>query len=102
MLRDLSSKDLIKFLEIPAYKIPQLIYHMRKNLHDEMKNLNPADHINLVLEKLCYANFSLGILTSNSLENVELWLNFHKMRHLFSFIHTESNYFSKKYLLKKH
>ena len=86
---------------IPLQRYPKPIYHMRKHLHNEMKNLSPVANIYPVLEKLCNANFSLGILTSNSVKNVSMWLDFHKMHHFFEFIHIESNYFSKKYLLKK-
>ena len=32
-LRDLSSTEVIKFLEVPLYKIPTLIFKMRKHLH---------------------------------------------------------------------
>lgn len=100
-LRELSSKDLIKFLKIPFYKLPKLIYHMRKQLQHEMKNLNPVVNIYPVLEQLHNAHFSLGILTSNSIENVSMWLDLHQMQHFFNFIHVESHYFAKKYLLKK-
>jgi phosphoglycolate phosphatase len=44
---------------------------------------------------------SLGILTSNSLENVAAWLEHNKIQNLFSFIHVESNYFGKKHVLRK-
>ena len=74
---------------------------MRKHLHDEMKNLPPVENIYQILEKLTQANFTLGILTSNSVENVSTWLNLHKMNHFFEFIHAESHYFSKKNLLRK-
>ena len=100
-LRDLSSKELIKFLQVPIYKIPKLILTMRKHLHNEMRNLTPFPNIYQVVERLYDHKFSLGILTSNSVENVSLWLDLHKMSHFFNFIHTESNFFSKKYLLKK-
>ena len=100
-LRDLSSKDLIKSLNIPMYKIPNLIRHMRKHLRNEMHHLAPVTHIRPVMEKLYDSNFSLGILTSNSIENVSMWLESHNMRHFFNFIHNESTYFSKKQLLKK-
>lgn len=53
-----------------------------------------------VLKEL-HKDCSLGILTSNSSENVISWLNRHKIAHLFTFIHTESSYFGKKHLLKK-
>ncbi len=48
-----------------------------------------------------HPNCSLGILTSNSSENVISWLEIHKIGHLFDFIHAESSYFGKKHILKK-
>ena len=95
-LRDLSSKELIQFLKVPIYKIPKLIYAMRKHLQDEIPNLAPIANIFPVLEKLHQAKYAFGILTSNSKENVTKWLDLHNMRHFFSFIHTESNYFFQK------
>lgn len=100
-LRDLSSTEVIKFLNVPIYKIPILISKMRKHLHHEMPTLMPVTGIQTVLEKLYNEKFTIGILTSNSVENVETWLDINNMRHLFSFIHAESTYFSKKYLIKK-
>ncbi len=100
-LRGLSSKELLKLLNIPLYKVPKLIHQMRKHLRHEMHHLAPAAHIHPVIERLYDAEFSLGILTSNSVENVSTWLETHHMQHFFNFIHSESRYFSKKYLLKK-
>ena len=100
-LRDLSSKELIKTLNIPIYRLPQLIHHMRKHLRQEMPHLPPATDIYPVVKKLKQAGFSLGILTSNSIENVSIWLESHQMKDFFNFIHNESNYFSKRYLIKK-
>ena len=100
-LRELSSKELIQFLKIPIYRIPKLIHLMRKHLHHEMHNLTPITDIYHVVKKLYDAKFSLGILTSNSVENVLMWLDMHKMRHFFNFVHIESNFFSKTYLIKK-
>ena len=98
--REMSSKELIQFLKIPFYRIPKLIHIMRKHLRSEMHNLPPISDIYPVVEKLYNAKFSLGILTSNSVENVWMWLELHQMRRFFSFVHIESNYFSKKYLIK--
>ena len=101
LLRDLSSKELIKTLNIPIYRLPQLIHHMRRHLRQEMHNLPPTPNIQPVIESLKHAGFSLGILTSNSVENVSIWLESHQMKHCFKFIHNESNYFTKRYLIKK-
>lgn len=100
-LRDLTSKELIQFLKVPIYKIPKLIQQLRKNIHDEIPTLPPIANIFSLLEKLHDNRFSLGILTSNSVDNVSLWLDKHEMRHFFDFIHMESNYFSKNKLIKK-
>ena len=100
-MRELTSKELLKILKIPIYKIPKLIHHMRKHLRKEMPNLEPAPHIRPVIERLYNAQYSLGIVSSNSVENVSIWLESQQMRHFFNFIHTESHYFSKRYILKK-
>lgn len=100
-LRDLSSKEIINFLEIPVYKIPALILKMRKHLYHQMPALMPFDGIPTILEQLYNDKFTIGILTSNSLKNVTTWLHMNNMHHLISFVHTESNYFSKRYLIKK-
>ena len=100
-LRHLSSKELIKFLHVPIYKIPKLIYRMRQHLHDEIPNLPPFPGMYDVIEQLYQSESRLGILTSNSVENVCEWLELHHMRHFFNFIHTEPNYFTKRHLLNK-
>lgn len=100
-IRDLSSRELIKYLEIPAYKIPKLLYLGRHQMRSEMPKLSPFPHILETLKGLHDANFSIGILTSNSLENVTAWLELHNMSHFFSFIHSGSSYFGKTRLLKK-
>lgn len=100
-LRDLSSTELIRFFNIPIYKIPVLISKMREYLQQEMVSLLPVQGIHQVLEQLHDRKFTLGILTSNSVNNVEIWLDINNLHHLFSFIHTESNFFSKKSLIKK-
>ena len=100
-LRELTSKQLIKHLKIPLYKLPQVIRRARQYMHDEMLNLNPFFHIPEVLHKLHAAGFTLGILTSNSAENVEIWLKSHDIYQLFTFIHIESNFFGKKHILRR-
>ena len=100
-LRDLSSRDIIKYLKIPMYKIPKLIHSMRKHLQEEMIKLPPFPDMNNTLKILRDSGFSMGIMTSNSIDNVLTWLEHHNMHDYFNFIQTEANYFSKKYLLKK-
>ncbi|KTC80214.1 HAD-IA family hydrolase [Legionella cherrii] len=100
-LRDLSSRELINFLGISFYKIPSLIRQIRYLLHEQMVNMKPITNIPTILETFYKSGYSLGILTSNSVENVLLWLDMNQIHHFFNFIHDESNCFSKRHLLKK-
>lgn len=100
-LRDLNSKELLQYLQIPIYKMPSILYKARKTIKNEIPMLMPFKNIPQVLQQLHSANFSLSILTSNSEENVINWLEIHNMDNLFSFIHTESNFFGKNRVLKK-
>jgi len=100
-LRDLNSKELIKYLQIPTYKVPKIIYQLRKSMQDEILLLPPCGNLPNILAKLHDEKISLGILTSNSAENVTPWLKNNNLYHFFSFIHTESSYFGKKTVLKK-
>ncbi|CAM2904162.1 HAD-superfamily hydrolase [Legionella steigerwaltii] len=100
-LRDLSSRELINFLGISFYKIPSLIRQIRHLLHEQMVHMKPVSNIPSILETFYKSGYSLGILTSNSVENVHIWLDTHQIHHFFNFIHDESNCFSKRHLLKK-
>lgn len=100
-LRDMSASEIMQFLQVPLYQVPFLISKMRKLLFHAMPTLMPVDGIPEVLEQLYKEQHHIGILTSNSVENVEAWLHSHNMRSFFSYIHSESHYLSKKRLIRK-
>src|SRR3990167_9311652 len=64
-----------------------------------------VDNFNSAIEKFNILaddfNFFLGIVTSNSKENVTSWLDSYKIKHFFHFIHVEPNYFGKNRVIKK-
>jgi len=100
-LRDLTSQELIKYLKIPPYKIPRVLRCARKHMQKEMHRLPTFTGLSEILEKLRSMGFTLGILSSNSSENIIAWLELNNFQHLFNFIYGESHFFGKKYLLKK-
>ncbi|MGQ3888565.1 HAD hydrolase-like protein [Legionella sp. CNM-1927-20] len=100
-LRSLSSRELIAYLNIPIYKLPKILRKARESLSKDIYSLPIFADLPDILTKLQQLNCTLGILTSNSEENVLIWLNHYKIQHLFSFIHAESSYFGKKNLLRK-
>lgn len=100
-LRDLTSRELIKYLKIPIYKIPSVLCSARKHMQNEMQTLLPFANLTEILQRLYDMKIPLGILTSNSSENVTRWLERNKIERLFNFINIESNYFGKKRILRK-
>lgn len=100
-LRNLSSQELIDYLQIPLYKIPRMILQARKQMNKEINTLLPITNLAPVLRQLKADGVSLGILTSNSEENVSQWLNAQQIADLFNFIQIEMSYFGKARVLKK-
>lgn len=100
-IKNISSKELIQYLKIPFYKIPTVIYKARKIIHKNIPTLMPFNGIAALLHDLADAGFTLGIVTSNSEENVTKWLKANDMHQYFHFIYSESSYLGKKRALNK-
>lgn len=100
-IRNLSSSELIKYLKIPIYKIPIVLHRARNYLQQEITKIPPFEGMPKVLHELSTAGFSLGIVTSNSEENVISWLNGHALNQYFNFIQVDSSYVGKKRILKQ-
>lgn len=94
-LRNLSSREIIKKSGISLFKMPFLLRKVREYLHQEILNLKTIPGIQDALVQLNHEGYCLGILTSNSEENVKLFLKKHGMQDLFSFIYSENSLFSK-------
>lgn len=100
-LRNLSSLDFVKYLQIPIYKIPKVIFKARQLVREELPNLPSFVGLPDALQELYNRQITMGIVTSNSAENVKTWLLRQNLSHIFSFIHIESNFFGKARILKK-
>lgn len=99
-LRNLTSAELIRYLNIPIYKLPKLMYQAKKEMRSQLHNLPPL-FASAIFEELQKKGVMLGILSSNSKENIESWLAQNNMHHFFKFIHTNSNYLGKSPILSK-
>lgn len=103
-MRGMSSRAILKKHRIPLAKLPYLLFHYQKELGREIDNLGLFPGIREVLLELKALGIRLGILTSNSEENVEKFLQARELD-MFDFIHSEVNLFGKtralKHILKK-
>jgi phosphoglycolate phosphatase len=85
-LRHLNLRSLLKTLEVKKRHLPSILRRGKAMLREEMPNLGPCPG---VLEELATVRANAvrcGILTSNSVENVEVFLQRFGVRDHFDFI----------------
>ncbi len=106
LLKNLSSKEIVKRAEISLFKIPFLVQRVQKELGQQIADLSPIKGIESVLIELKQRNYILGIITSNVRENVVLFLQKNNLEYLFDFIYSGTNIFGKhriiNQLVRKH
>jgi phosphoglycolate phosphatase len=67
-------RETIRNLKIPIHKIPQLLIRVRRGIHDHIDEIRPFDGIREVLRDLKSHTAFMGMVTSNSEENVNKFL----------------------------
>jgi phosphoglycolate phosphatase len=101
LIRSMSTRQLLTYLNIPLWRIPAFILSMRQLMKQQMMNLKVFPHMSETLLELKQRGIILGILTTNSLENVQVFLKNNQLDTTFDFIDTESHLFKKAHRLKK-
>ena len=84
---------------ISIIKLPFWIKKIHSEMNNEISNISPTVEILPILLKL-KKKYQLGILTSNTQENVKLFLEKNNMN-FFDFIYTGKSVFGKKNIIKK-
>lgn len=82
--RDLHLPELIKALEVPKWKVPILMFRGRRMLRAHMHGIAVHAGVADMLEYLHGKGVPLYILSSNSTENVQKYLQWHKLSHCFA------------------
>ena len=95
LLKNLSSREIVKRAEISVFKIPFLVKRVRSELSKEIGNLKPIPGIERVLLALKNQGYILGIVTSNVKNNVEIFLRKNNLQYLFNFIYSSTSIFGK-------
>jgi phosphoglycolate phosphatase len=97
--RDMDPKQIMGALGISHFKLPFLLKKIRSNIQDQLLEFKPVPGIVAVLQDLKSQGYSLGVLTSNSVENVLLYFQKYEID-CFDFIYAGNNIFGKeKHLL---
>lgn len=95
LLRNLTSRQIIKYSGISLFKIPFLLKKVKAELKNKIQDLKPVPEIKEALIALQNEGNRLGIITSNSQENVREFLKINDLDHLFDFIYSGVTIFGK-------
>lgn len=96
-----SALQLVKMAEVKLWKLPYLIYQLKKKLSERSDELKVLPEAPELIKKLNDAGYELGILTSNSLKTVKSFLKKYELNSFFSFLRTDVSLFGKKKALAK-
>ena len=100
-LKTLSIKEILQYLKIPKRKVPLIIFQVRQEIKKNMDQILPISNILITLKTLKENRIKLFILSTNSKENINLFLKFNKSEALFDHIYSDKSFFSKEKKLKK-
>lgn len=95
-----TSQEMLKVLNIPTLKIPRIAQRARSELNKKILSVEPISGLEEILQQLKTFGYTMGILSSNSLENVLKFLQKHHLD-VFDFVQTSSLFWSKNHGLKK-
>ncbi len=94
-LKNLTSREIIKYSGVSLFKIPFLVKQVKGELKNKIPELKPIPGIKEALTELQNQGYKLGIITSNSKENVTRFLTINDLNHLFDFIYSGITIFGK-------
>ncbi len=101
LIKNLSSREIVKRSEISIFKLPFLVKRIRSELSKEIAQLDAIYDMERVLLKLKNRGYILGIVTSNTEDNVDIFLNKHGLDSVFSFIYSGTAIFGKHRVLRQ-
>ena len=101
MIRSQGSRELMKTFGVSRWRLTRVLLRLRKEMTKAIDQTKVIEGMREALTELQKKGYELGILTSNSVKNVELFLELHDMKHLFNFIYSGKNIFGKKKVMLK-
>jgi phosphoglycolate phosphatase len=98
-VREMRTRQLMKFLDIPARKMSRIARRGSEELHACIHSIQPLPGMPEALRELQALGFSLGIITSNTELNVQIFLRGHDLE-LFDFVRCSSKLLGKARMIR--
>jgi HAD superfamily hydrolase (TIGR01549 family) len=99
-LRDLSSRELIREWQVPFWKMPFVIRAARKEFGKQLDNVNLFPKMETTLLELKKRGYALCLLSANSQENVDHFLQKHALN-MFDLVYGGCGLFEKSRMMRK-
>lgn len=100
-LRNLSTQQIVRRSQVSLWKLPLLLRRVKAELGYEIHNIQPVVDWQEVLDHLAHQGHRLGIITSNSAENVAIFLRNHNLKHNFEFVYSGTGLFGKARVIRQ-
>lgn len=94
-LRKMTIPQGLRYLQIPAYRLPKMVLASRQKLNARIHKLKIVTGMRQAIKQLKKDGWKMGILTTNSLENVEAFLERNNLSEYFEFIDSSTAVFGK-------
>ena len=94
-------REILSYLGISIFKLPSWIKTIHSEINKEITDMSPTVNISSLLSELHHdKDVHIGILTSNTQENVKQFLEKNKLNY-FEFIRTGKSVFGKSHIINK-
>lgn len=100
-LRGMTPRQLMKEFKVSIFKVPFLARRVQKYTSRYVDEIQLFPQIPALITALAERGYTLGIITSNSYENVKYVLEKNHLFHFFHFIHAERSLFGKHRAFRK-
>lgn len=100
-LRGKRPREILKYLGISLFKLPFVVRKVRKKINSHIATLYPSVDWLPILKVLKENDCQLGILTTNTQDNVKAFLCANNLNDQFDFIYTARKVFGKHRTLSK-
>jgi len=101
LLKNLSSREIVKRSEISIFKLPFLVRRVRSELSKEIGKLLPIKDIAQILFELKDQGYILGVVTSNVKKNVDIFFNSNNLSSLFNYVYCSTSIFGKHRIINQ-
>jgi phosphoglycolate phosphatase-like HAD superfamily hydrolase len=97
----LGAKEILAELDISVFRLPGMLRRFKSEINREVERLPMIPGMRAAIEELWDRGYILGVITSNSAENVRKFLAHQGLEHLFEFVESCPRLLGKEHMLRQ-